>query len=104
MNSTGKHLRRSTSQSASPSFSSVLLRPQAIEKLQTLQARAQLYSVAENLWQSLTPRERTVLGGDLQTAWYRHKSTIGIAAYLWKCSCLLYTSDAADERSSVDLG
>ena len=24
--------------------------------------------------------------------------------YRWGCSCLLYTSDAADERSSVDLG
>ena len=22
----------------------------------------------------------------------------------WCCTCLLYTSDAADERSSVDLG
>ena len=22
----------------------------------------------------------------------------------WACACLLYTSDAADERSSVDLG
>src|SRR5678816_1802174 len=23
---------------------------------------------------------------------------------IWPCACLLYTSDAADERSSVDLG
>ena len=26
------------------------------------------------------------------------------AAHGWRDSCLLYTSDAADERSSVDLG
>ena len=24
--------------------------------------------------------------------------------FRWACACLLYTSDAADERSSVDLG
>ena len=31
---------------------------------------------------------------------------VNITATKWKCfwSCLLYTSDAADERSSVDLG
>ena len=35
------------------------------------------------------------------------KSTAGIYETLLKdqgCTCLLYTSDAADERSSVDLG
>ena len=37
---------------------------------------------------------------------YRFKSNLGIISMDFTCgySCLLYTSDAADERSSVDLG
>jgi hypothetical protein len=61
--------------------------PQAFEKLQTLQARVQNYSVAQSLWQqSLTPAEKAQLGCDLQTAWSRHKSTLGIAAHVWNCT------------------
>ena len=33
-----------------------------------------------------------------------HRSVAGILAYIRRLGCLLYTSDAADERSSVDLG
>ena len=33
---------------------------------------------------------------------HMHPRTAGIPVVI--CSCLLYTSDAADERSSVDLG
>mgnify|MGYP003381453666 CR=1 FL=1 len=29
---------------------------------------------------------------------------VGVLAARWRRCCLLYTSDAADERSSVDLG
>ena len=38
--------------------------------------------------------------------WVRNKLGIGEAEYYWEHpnGCLLYTSDAADERSSVDLG
>ena len=36
---------------------------------------------------------------------WRSASTESLAAQgIWQNSCLLYTSDAADERSSVDLG
>ena len=42
-----------------------------------------------------------------QVVWNLVKSPIG-SSFIWKirtvCGCLLYTSDAADERSSVDLG
>ena len=34
----------------------------------------------------------------------KHKSVEQVSGNGTKCSCLLYTSDAADERSSVDLG
>ena len=37
--------------------------------------------------------------GDLLRALQRSYATLAAA-----CGCLLYTSDAADERSSVDLG
>src|SRR5678810_770091 len=34
----------------------------------------------------------------------KQRSTIELLRYLVNMGCLLYTSDAADERSSVDLG
>ncbi len=42
------------------------------------------------------------LGGQLATALVSLGTSL---AYTWRAkACLLYTSDAADERSSVDLG
>ena len=41
-----------------------------------------------------------MFSGSVQFVWA--EALLGAGAFLW--SCLLYTSDAADERSSVDLG
>ena len=47
------------------------------------------------------PRERSLHGRALGTRQHRLYDHVGNAR---RASCLLYTSDAADERSSVDLG
>ena len=47
------------------------------------------------LWRAVALRR-----GDLLVD--SHRAQVGRSG--WACICLLYTSDAADERSSVDLG
>ena len=39
-----------------------------------------------------------------ETAYFLHRTLTAPKALVLTAACLLYTSDAADERSSVDLG
>ena len=48
----------------------------------------------------ILPTQRMVMVIALAPRWHHHTLPEGLLL----CICLLYTSDAADERSSVDLG
>lgn len=59
----------------------------AMEELQLLQSRIQLDSTAELVWtRLLTKEEKALFGNSFKRAWRKHRSTLGIATHVWKCS------------------
>lgn len=74
-------------QPVTESTSVLVLSPEARDELQTLQTRIQNYSVAEMVWQQLlTLEQKESVGDNLEEAWNKHNSTLGIVTHLWSCS------------------
>lgn len=60
---------------------------EARKKLDTLATGVQTFAFAEKVWsRGLTPEERELLGGNLESAWKDNNFTLGMASNVWQCS------------------